>query len=162
MAAGEPGKPAPLRATPSDQAGGGLLIRSGGPARQNVSQCWSRRARAPEKQRFYLPGIDWCRVLLAQQLEAPVLISGVLNPWLIGFAVIRVICAVSDYSLHSPAGEPPLSAGTPCEVRAGGGVSPALWGHRSLANGADPPELERGSSLSRGKIFICFKVGVGV
>lgn len=39
-------------------------------------------------------------LLLAQQFEPLVFISRVLNPWLIGFAVVSVICAASKLCLH--------------------------------------------------------------
>lgn len=43
---------------------------------------------------------------LAQRFEPLVFISGVLNPWVIGFAGVIVICAASNYSPGGPPGAP--------------------------------------------------------
>lgn len=65
-------------------------------------------------------------LLLAQQFEPLVFISRVLNPWLIGFAVVSVICAASKLCLHGPGWAPAAFSRDeepkdldPCKVRGG-------------------------------------------
>lgn len=48
---------------------------------------------------------------LAQRFEPLVFISGVLNPWVIGFAGVIVICAASNYSPGGPPGAPAALCG---------------------------------------------------
>lgn len=48
---------------------------------------------------------------LAQQFEPLVFIRGVLNPWVIGFAGVIVICAASNYSPGGPPGAPAALCG---------------------------------------------------
>lgn len=48
---------------------------------------------------------------LAQQFEPLVFISRVLNPWVIGFAGVIVICAASNYSPGGPPGAPAALCG---------------------------------------------------
>lgn len=45
-------------------------------------------------------------LLLAQRFEPLVFISGVLNPWVIGFAGVIVIRAASNYSPGGPVEAP--------------------------------------------------------
>lgn len=81
---------------------------------------------------IYMASIG-AELLLAQQFVALVFISGVLNPWLIGFAVIRVICAASDYSLRGP-GWAPGGDREPKDLNPlqgwGGQQHPGASGHR--------------------------------
>lgn len=94
---------------------------------------------------------------LAQRFEPLVFISGVLNPWVIGFAGVIVICAASNYSPGGPPGapaalcrdgEPKSSHGT----RSGG--TKGSW-HAGMATAWQMKqtklELELGVSLGRGR-----------
>ena len=62
----------------------------------------TERNGLPRTSNIIYTALISAELLLAQQFEPLVFISGVVNPWLIGFAVVRVIYAVSNYSLHGP------------------------------------------------------------
>lgn len=93
---------------------------------------------------------------LAQRFEPLVFISGVLNPWVIGFAGVIVICAASNYSPGGPPGapaalcgdgEPKSSHGT----RSGG--TKGSW-HAGMSNKADKAGVGAGCKLGPRKVLV--------
>lgn len=125
----------------------------------------TERNRLPRTSNIIYMALIGAELLLAQQFEPLVFISGVLNPWLIGFAIVSVIYAASNYSLHGPSWalttfdqdrEP--KGLNPLKVGAGKCVL-ACWDIRSLVNNADKAGAGAGWKFGPRKDFICSKVG---
>lgn len=125
----------------------------------------TERNGLPRTSNIIYTALIGAELLLAQQFEPLVFISGVLNPWLIGFAVVSVIYAASNYSLHSSSWAPVAFNGdrepkalNPCKVGAGESI-PARWAIGSLVNTADEAGAGAGWKFGRRKGFLCSEVG---
>lgn len=123
----------------------------------------TERNRLPRTSSIIYMALIGAEILLAQQFEPLVFISGVLNPWLIGFAVVSVIYAASNYSLHGPSwapaafdrgGEPKDL--NPCKAGVGRSIL-ACWDISSLVQNIGKAGAEWKFGLK--KDFICSKVG---